>query len=121
MAAVYDEFGNLLYDDPNIPTPMSIPDIDVMKYELAKAGSMPLRPGGSDVPYVASEVPTIRIPKTPPEPKQPYSTATNVPQAIADRLGLSGTAARKKGRRGAPLSWPEGPYHCTCCASAPLA
>ena len=89
MAAVYDEFGNLLYDDPNIPTPMSEPDVDVMRYELAKAGSMPLRPGGSDVPYLASQVPTIRIPKAPPEPVRPATTATNVPQAIADRLGFT--------------------------------
>jgi len=73
----YNEFGEYIPDDLAL---------DEMKYELAKKGIMPLRPGGSDVPYVASEVPQTYIAKPPPPPK---STATNVPQAIADRLGLS--------------------------------
>jgi hypothetical protein len=73
----YNEFGEYIPDDLAL---------DEMKYELAKKGIMPLRPGGSDVPYVASEVPQTYIAKPPPKPA---STATNVPQAIADRLGLS--------------------------------
>jgi hypothetical protein len=89
MARKYDEFGNFIYYEPDEPAPISKSDIDRMRYELAKAGTMPLRPDGSDVPYVASQVPTIKVPKTPPEPKAPYSTATSVPQAIADRLGIS--------------------------------
>ena len=73
----YNEFGEYIPDDLAL---------DTMKYELAKKGLMPLRPGGSDVPYVASEVPQTYVAKPPPPPK---STATNVPQAIVDRLGLS--------------------------------
>ena len=73
----YNEFGEYIPDDLAL---------DEMKYELAKKGIMPLRPGGSDVPYVASEVPQTYVTKPPP---RPASTATNVPQAIADRLGLS--------------------------------
>jgi hypothetical protein len=89
MARKYDEFGNFIYYEPDEPAPISKSDIDRMRYELAKAGTMPLRPDGSDVPYVASQVPTIKVPKAPPEPKAPYSTATSIPQAIADRLGIS--------------------------------
>jgi hypothetical protein len=74
----YDEFGNFIPDELAL---------DEMYYELAAKGRMPLRPGGSDVPYVASEVPQTYVAKPPP---RPASTATNVPQAIADRLGISG-------------------------------
>ena len=77
----FDALGNFIPDDEL--------SLDAMKYELAKRGSMPLRPDGSDVPYVASQVPTIRVPVTPKEPPKPYSTATNIPQAIADRLGIT--------------------------------
>jgi hypothetical protein len=73
----YDEFGNFIPDELAL---------DEMYYELAAKGRMPLRPGGSDVPYVASEVPQTYVAKPPP---RPASTATNVPQAIADRLGIS--------------------------------
>jgi len=73
----YNEFGEYIPDDLAL---------DEMRYELASKGRMPLRPGGSDVPYVASEVPQTYVAKPPP---RPASTATNVPQAIADRLGLS--------------------------------
>ena len=78
----YDEFGNYVYTSDDIA-------LDEMKYELAKRGTMPLRPSGSDVPFLASEVPNIRVPVTPKEPPKPYSTATNFPQAVADRLGIS--------------------------------
>lgn len=73
----YNEFGEYIPDELAL---------DAMKYELAKKGVMPLRPGGSDVPYVASEIPQTYVAKPPPAPA---STAKNVPQAIADRLGLS--------------------------------
>jgi hypothetical protein len=82
MAAIYDEFGNVIGDDGE-------PSLEQMRYELAKRGSMPLRPSGSDVPFLASEVPNIRVPVRPKEPPKPYSTATNFPQAVADRLGIS--------------------------------
>jgi hypothetical protein len=73
----YNEFGEYIPDDLAL---------DEMRYELAKKSIMPLRPGGSDVPYVASEVPQTYVAKPPP---RPASTATNVPQAIADRLGFT--------------------------------
>ena len=73
----YDELGNY------IPESLAL---DEMLYELAKKGSMPVRPGGSDVPYVASEIPEHYVAKP---SKPPVTTATNVPQAIADRLGIS--------------------------------
>jgi flagellar biosynthesis chaperone FliJ len=82
MAAIYDEFGNVIGDDGE-------PSLEQMRYELAKRGSMPLRPSGSDVPFLASEVPNIRVPVRSKEPPKPYSTATNFPQAVADRLGIS--------------------------------
>ena len=73
----YDELGNY------IPESLAL---DEMKYELARKGSMPLRPGGSDVPYVVSEVPQHHVAKPPP---QPASSATNFAQAVADKLGIS--------------------------------
>ena len=73
----YDELGNY------IPESLAL---DEMKYELARKGSMPVRPGGSDVPYVVSEAPQHYVAKPPP---QPASTATNIPQAIIDKLGIS--------------------------------
>jgi len=73
----YDELGNYISESVAL---------DAMRYELAKRGSMPVRPGGSDVPYVASEVPQHYVAQPPPRPS---STATNIPQALADRLGLS--------------------------------
>jgi hypothetical protein len=73
----YDELGNY------IPESLAL---DEMKYELARKGSMPVHPGGSDVPYVMSEVPQHYVAKPPP---QPASTATNIPQAIIDKLGIS--------------------------------
>ena len=73
----YDELGNY------IPESLAL---DEMLYELAKKGSMPVRPGGSDVPYVMSDVPEHYVAKP---KKPPVTTATNVPQAIADRLGMS--------------------------------
>jgi hypothetical protein len=89
----FDALGNFIPDDDEM-------SLDAMKYELAnkglpagyeyaKKGRMPLRPDGSDVPYLASEVPNLVVPVTPKEPPKPYSTATNFPQAVADRLGIS--------------------------------
>lgn len=78
----FDALGNYIPDDEEL-------SLDAMKYELAKRGTMPLRPDGSDVPYLASEVPSLRVPITPKDPPKPYSTATNFPQAVADRLGIS--------------------------------
>ena len=71
------------WDDNSTPLPLSL---DQIRYELAKRGNMPLRADGSDVPYVASEVPQHYVAQSPPRPS---STATNIPQALADRLGLS--------------------------------
>lgn len=84
MTAIYDHLGNYIGDDgnPEFPT-MSI---DQMRYELSM---MPLRPGGSDVPYTTQELRSMPQPAPQPEPPRPYSTATNVAQAVADRLGLS--------------------------------
>lgn len=78
----FDALGNYIPDDEEM-------SLDAMKYELAKKGSMPLRPDGSDVPFLASEVPNIRVPVTPKEPPKPYSTSTDFAQAMADRLGIS--------------------------------
>ena len=72
----YDELGNYIPDSVAL---------DEMRYELAKKGSMPLRPGGSDVPYVMSEVPPHYVAKPAPLPE---STAKSVPQAVLDRLGI---------------------------------
>ena len=71
------------WDDNSTPLPLSL---DQMRYELAKRGSMPVRPGGSDVPYPMSEVPQHYVAQPPPRPS---STATNIPQALADRFGIS--------------------------------
>ena len=77
----FDALGNYIPDEEVT--------LDEMQYELAKRGSMPLRPDGSDVPYLASEVPKLRVPITPKEPPKPYSTSTDFAQAMADRLGIS--------------------------------
>ena len=74
------------WDDNSTPLPLSL---DQMQYELAKRGSMPLRPSGSDVPYVASEVPSIRVPVQPKEPPRPASSSNNVLQALIDKFGIS--------------------------------
>ena len=73
----YDELGNYI--------PESVA-LDEMRYELAKRGSMPVRPGGSDVPYVMSEVPEHYVAK---EKRPPASSATNFAQAVADKLGVT--------------------------------
>ena len=73
----YDELGNYIPEDVAL---------DEMRYELANKGTMPVRPGGSDVPYVSSEVPQTYVAKPPPKPA---STATNFPQAVADKLGIT--------------------------------
>lgn len=86
MTAIYDHLGNYIGDDGNPEFSTSIPDLDQMRYELAM---MPLRPGGSDVPYTAQELRSMPAPARQPEPARPYSTATNIAQAVADRLGLS--------------------------------
>jgi hypothetical protein len=77
----YDELGNYIQGD-------DAPSVDQMKYALAQRGSMPLR-NGSDVPYVASEVPSIRVPVQPKEPPRPASSATNIVQALADKFGIT--------------------------------
>lgn len=91
----YDELGNYIPDDTLT--------LDEMRYKLAysgqknpphgyeyaKPGRMPLRANGSDVPMLPEEVAQTLVPIPPPEPKKPYSTATNFPQAVADRLGIS--------------------------------
>lgn len=84
MTAIYDHLGNYLGDDGNPEMPTT--SIDQMRYELSM---MPLRPDGSDVPYTAQELRNMPVPARQPEPPRPYSTATNVAQAVADRLGLS--------------------------------
>jgi hypothetical protein len=91
----YDELGNYIPDDTLT--------LDEMRYKLAhsgqknpphgyeyaKPGRMPLRANGSDVPMLPEEVAQTLVPIPPPEPKKPYSTATNFPQVVADRLGIS--------------------------------
>jgi hypothetical protein len=84
MTAIYDHLGNYLGDDGNPEMPTT--SVDQMRYELSM---MPLRPDGSDVPYTAQELRNMPVPARQPEPPRPYSTATNVAQAVADRLGLS--------------------------------
>lgn len=84
MTAIYDHLGNYIGDDGNPEFPTT--SIDQMRYELSM---MPLRPGGSDVPYTTQELRSMPQPAPQPEPPRPYSTATNVAQAVADRLGLS--------------------------------
>jgi ubiquinone biosynthesis protein UbiJ len=95
MALKYDELGNIIGEDTLT--------LDEMRYRLAhsgqknpphgyeyaKPGRMPLRANGSDVPMLPEEVAKTLVPIPPPEPKAPYSTATNFPQAVADRLGIS--------------------------------
>ena len=76
----YDELGNYIQGDE--------PSVDQMKYALAQRGSMPLR-SQSDVPYVASEVPSIRVPVQPKEPPRPASSASNIVQALADKFGIT--------------------------------
>ena len=73
------------WDDNSIPLPESQ---DLMRYELARKGSMPLQSNGSDVPLLPSEAAGQYVP-VPIEKPQPYSTATNIYQAAADRLGLT--------------------------------
>ncbi len=73
------------WDDNSIPLPESQ---DLMRYELARKGSMPLQSNGSDVPMLPSEAAGQYVP-VPIEKPQPYSTATNIYQAAADRLGLT--------------------------------
>ena len=73
------------WDDNSIPLPESQ---DLMRYELARKGSMPLQSNGSDVPMLPSEAAGRYVP-VPIEKPQPYSTATNIYQAAADRLGLT--------------------------------
>ena len=85
MTAIYDHLGNYLGDDGNPEFSTTVP-LDQMRYELSR---MPLRPDGSDVPYTMQEVRSMPLPARQPEPPRPYSTATNVAQAVADRLGIS--------------------------------
>ena len=84
MTAIYDHLGNYIGDDSNPEFPTT--SVDQMRYELSM---MPTRPGGSDVPYTMQELRSMPVPPRQPEPPRPYSTATNVAQAVADRLGLS--------------------------------
>jgi len=76
----YDELGNYIQGDE--------PSVDQMKYALAQRGSMPLR-NGSDVPYLASEVPSISVPAQSKAPPRPASSATNIVQALADKFGIT--------------------------------
>jgi hypothetical protein len=91
----YDELGNYIPDDTLTLDEMRYALLHSGQkapppgYEYAKPGRMPLRPDGSDVPMLPEEVARTLVRTPPPEPKKPYSTATNVPQAIADRLGMS--------------------------------
>jgi hypothetical protein len=91
----YDELGNYIPDDSLTLDEMryalahSGQKSPPPGYEYAKPGRMPLRTNGSDVPMLPEEVAQTLVPIPPPEPKKPYSTATNFPQAVADRLGIS--------------------------------
>jgi hypothetical protein len=91
----YDELGNYIPDDTLTLDEMQYALLHSGQkapppgYEYAKPGRMPLRANGSDVPMLPEEVAQTLVPIPPPEPKKPYSTATNFPQAVADRLGIS--------------------------------
>ena len=84
MTTQYDELGNVIGDDGSYP----------MEHIMAHAPArpMPLQANGSDVPYVASE-----IPQTPPPVQQPAPTpAPQTPppsQSFLERMTLPIQAA----------------------------